>query len=1237
MMSLDLGTRNISLTSWIPRTARAVILPCLTLALVICLAISANAQTLVSGEVTGTVTDTQGAAVANATVVLQNQASGATLKVTTNAEGKFTAPLLKPGVYILTATGQGLTTNKTSVEVPVGAIATADLKMKPAGAAATVEVSAATVPIIDLTTPALVTTFDEQQFQELPAPGGDISTIAYTAPGVVVNAGGAYGNFSADGLPGISNLFVLNGADYNDPFLSLNNSGSSNLTLGQAEVQESSVIVNSYSSQYGRAAGATVSYITKSGGNNFHGLVNYYWNGDMLNANDWFRNLNGANRERSVSNQWAVQGGGPIIKDKLFFFTDYEGLHYVLPVSGVSVFPSAALQTFVLNNIPSQSTSLYTQTFNLYKNAPFYNAALSKPTTNAPIVGGNPAPQTTLQDGNEDLGCGLYGFSGAHTGLAPHQYFGSVPSTDPSGSAIACTNAVQASASNLNQEFLWTWRADWHISDKHSLFGRSKMDHGTQPTFTDFTAPIFNTVSKQPEYEGQLNDTYLINDHMTNQFVFSALWYTAYFGPSNLTSTLAAYPTFLAMFDAGPSESGFGTLGMPNAFPQGRNVTGYQFEDDLSRVKGNNTFKVGVNLRRDLISLYDAQANVDGGLAVMDLPDFSVATFPADGISSYSESFTGESDVHIATYNLGVYAQDDFSVSKKLKVSAGLRVDRTGNPSCKEGCFAEYTNNITPQLPSFNPSSGYIFNPGSYSSLAGGGPITQGNNHVFPAVDVMNFQPRGGVVYDVFGNGKTVVSAGAGLFTDLYPSVILDNFIQNFPNKYNASVISGVYANHGVGNNFGQATAQNTAVQSGFKTGGNVYSIANVLSGQGAIFPAPSFGGIAPHQFHNASYIEWSAKIQQQITPSDAINIGYVGNKGYNELFFNADMNASSAYFNQSGNVGYDWTKSCLDSGLNYVYCYPGGVNFLPKLGADPNFSSMSAITNSGYSNYNGLQLQYKHRDRKGLTIDANYTWSHSMDLISNGGAGGSEPFNIGAISGAMTPYAPYTLNYSNADYDTRNSFSLDAVWDLPYKFQNPAAKVVLQGWTVSAKSYYKSGEPFSATDTGEEASLGPSVGGTPAAQLVTPYKVNCSYSPEKIVHNGCLNFNNYALDPVTLSTSQAYYLNGYTPTEDTNVPMNSLGNVRRNSYYGPHYADSDIMVEKHFSLMYHMKFALGATAFNAFNHPNFGQPSGSMNAGAGGFGYISNAISPPTSPYGSFQGAAVTGRLVQVFGKFSF
>ena len=197
---------------------------------------AAYAQSETTGALSGVVADVSGAVVPGATVIAIDTNTSARFTVTTNAEGHYVIGLLKPGVYKISATAASLKSDTIQVSVVTGGTIPADIKVTPTGNSTIVEVSSTNLPLVDTENVALATSFNEQQIQELPTPGGDITTIAFTAPGVVVNNGGSYGNFSSDGLPGISNLFVLNGFDNQDPFLNLNNSGSSNLTLGQGEL-----------------------------------------------------------------------------------------------------------------------------------------------------------------------------------------------------------------------------------------------------------------------------------------------------------------------------------------------------------------------------------------------------------------------------------------------------------------------------------------------------------------------------------------------------------------------------------------------------------------------------------------------------------------------------------------------------------------------------------------------------------------------------------------------------------------------------------------------------------------------------------------------------------------------------------------------------------------------------------------------------------------------------------------
>ncbi len=529
---------------------------------------AAYGQTATSGALSGSVTDGTGAVVPNATVVLVDTATDATQTEKTNGEGHYTFANLKPGTYKVSATAESLKSDTNQVTVLVGTTVPAEIRVTPTGNKEVVEVSSTAAPLVDTENIALATTFAEQQIQDLPTPGGDVTTVAFTAPGVIVNAGGGGigGNFSSNGLPGISNLFVLNGFDNQDPFLNLNNSGSSNLTLGQGELQEATVIQNAYNSQYGRAAGAEIQYTTKSGGNSFHGEADYNYNGSLLNANGWFNKneeLAGGQANiapHAVSNEWAANAGGPIIKDKLFFFSDYEGLHYVLPSSsGFVTFPTPQLATYIENNVPASVTGLYTLAMNDYTKSPAYKAAI-------PVANGNSAGN---QDPNDLEGCGdlagapapgggFFGALPADSDSSTTEFQRGVPRTGlrrahplASGNIVPCMLVGTAAVNNVNKEWLFTGRADWHMSDKNSIYGRYKMDRGSQPTWTSVIDPLFSALSIQPEYEGQFNDSYVISPTMTNVLVAASNWYSAYFGPPSVSASLAEMPQDFGVADFG--------------------------------------------------------------------------------------------------------------------------------------------------------------------------------------------------------------------------------------------------------------------------------------------------------------------------------------------------------------------------------------------------------------------------------------------------------------------------------------------------------------------------------------------------------------------------------------------------------------------------------------------------------------------------------------------------------------
>ena len=306
----------------------------------------AFAQSLTSGDISGHVTDPTGAAIPGAKVVLKNLDTGATYTSTTNAEGSYHSALLQPGTYSITVKGSGFETTTTTAHVAGGAIANGDVKMTLGKSSQTVTVTEAE-PLLNTENADITTTFNTEQVQRLPNPGNDLTFVAQTAPGSVMNtttnsngASFGYGNFSSFGLPATSNTFTVNGMYENDPFLNLNNSGATNLLLGNNMIASVTVVSNAYGAQYGGLGGAQVNEITKSGTNRFHGNAAYWWNGRVMNANGYFNNQTDTPRPFDNVNQYAASVGGPIFKNKTFFFGDFEGLRVLIPVTNVVTAPA---------------------------------------------------------------------------------------------------------------------------------------------------------------------------------------------------------------------------------------------------------------------------------------------------------------------------------------------------------------------------------------------------------------------------------------------------------------------------------------------------------------------------------------------------------------------------------------------------------------------------------------------------------------------------------------------------------------------------------------------------------------------------------------------------------------------------------------------------------------------------------------------------------------------------------
>ena len=530
-------------------------------------------QSIATGEITGIALDSSEAVVIGATVLLKSVDTGESREVQSNAFGAYRFTFVKPGSYQISGTSRGLKSNIGNLVANVGHVQVVDLHLKVQESREFFVVSDE-APLINVDNANIANTLSERQLDLLPLPGGDMVSVAYSTPGVVLNNRYGTGNFVVQGVGATSNLFTVNGIEDMDTYTNLNNSGTTGLLLGANEVQEASIIQNAYEGGYGRQAGAQVNYVTKSGTNSYHGNLAYNYNGAVLNANDFFSNATHTPRPNLISNQYAAAIGGPVVKDKLFFFFDTEGLRYSVPrpVSVVAV-PTMALENYTLGKIQASQVPLYQNMFRLFDNAPGHDQAV-------PISTGT----GLLQDNSGKLGCGT--LNGTPTGT------GGIFGVD-----VPCAQAWTANIHPSTSEWMLSSRVDYNVNASQRMFFRFKTDHGFLPANTSAINSVFNAVSVQPDYEGQVGHTFVITPHLVNNFIGAVTYNDYVFKVADLDSALKAMPFRVNFSNGGANGGGIAALGSPAVYPQGRRAGQFQISDNVALEAGRHSLKAGVNYR----------------------------------------------------------------------------------------------------------------------------------------------------------------------------------------------------------------------------------------------------------------------------------------------------------------------------------------------------------------------------------------------------------------------------------------------------------------------------------------------------------------------------------------------------------------------------------------------------------------------------------------------------------------
>ena len=679
-----------------------------------------------TSAIEGVVADPSGAALPAASVTLTSAETGWKREAITDDAGRFSFPQLKPGAYILKVETAGFAPRSSGpVLAALGQKQTVKFTLQLAVASGEITVNGEP-PLINPDNPNTSTTLNAQRLQDLPNPGGDLTYPLQFAAGALINTAGSgndfvggtngYGNVQFNGLPSLSNGYIVDGLETNDPLTNLNSGLSTNLVLGLNSISEVTVNTLSYTVDQGRYGASQVNYVTKAGTNRFHGNLYELWNGSRLNAADFFTNSTPGNRKpRSSVNHFGGSLGGPVIRDRLFFFFDSEWVRLALPIVSPVTAPTPAFQQYVLRQLPlggsPELVPFYRNMFSLYGS-----------TAGTPLA---------------VLGCPLSSNGSAVAGPLP----------DGDG----CANRQTVSHSSDDHEQVQTVRMDYNFNEANTTWYRFQYDGGLQAAYTDPINPLFNALSPQPLYSFASGYTHVFSPSLVNYFNPAFSWYESLFGPADFQKTLAAFPIVL---QGSGAAAPFTTLGgLDNTWVQGRRASRFFLNDNLAWTHGAHELRFGTNTR--ILRLND----YNFGEGAVPLVNYTTLQQFISGVASTaSKTFPLADSQPFRFLNLDLYAQDTWKLTPALTWTFGIRASDNSNP--------------------LNPHSAVARLAGSFAAIPHdvdqplNASIRTGLGTIFAATPAAILQPRTALAWQAAS--KTVVRAGFGLFSDLLPGSVVD-------------------------------------------------------------------------------------------------------------------------------------------------------------------------------------------------------------------------------------------------------------------------------------------------------------------------------------------------------------------------------------------------------------------------------------------------------------------------------
>ena len=972
------------------------------------------AQGETTSAIVGQVSDSTNAAIPGAAVTITNSETGLQRSAKSDDEGRFNFPQLKPGTYTVKVRAEGFAPQQDdNVFSGLGQKQTVNFTLKVVQSNQTVKVSGQ-APLINPENPNTSTNLNAPALENLPNPGGDLTYPLQFAAGALVNTAGSgndfvggtngYGNVEFNGLPALSNGYIVDGLETNDPLTNLNSGLSTNLVLGLNSISEVTVNTLSYAVDQGRYGASQVNYVTKSGSNEFHGNLYELWNGSTFNAADYFTNATpGNHKPRSTVNHFGGSVGGAILHDKLFFFLDSEWVRIALPIVTPTTVPTSAFQDYVLQQLPLGGTDSVTGSTYLPapQLVPFYQKMFS-------LYGNTSGTPLAV------LGC-------------PFDVGGGSPAIVNDGNG--CANRQSVSHSSDDHEQVQTVRIDYNINEKNTTWYRFQTDNGLQAAYTDPINPLFNALSPQPLYSFAAGYTHVFSQNLVNYFNPAFSWYGSLFGPKDFQKTLAAFPIVL---QGSGANAPFTTVGgLDNTWVQGRRASRFFINDNLEWSYGAHELRFGTNTRILRLNDYDFGEGSVPTATYTTLPQYIYGV-----ASTATKTFPTSPNEPFNFLNLDLYAQDTWKISRTLTWTFGIRDTLNSNPlnphdqiARLRGSFASVPHDVNQPL---------------------NAAVQTGLGNIFSSTPLATLQPRTAIAWQF--ESKSVLRAGFGVFSDILPGSIADVVGVNPP--YVKTFQAGLLGTVGKAGTAGcdavlgctaiapgvpssaidATVAANQTFSSGFSEG--QLSCASTQSNPATCLPPVAISAVPDGKLHAPYFLEWSLGLEHELGSTGSIHAQYVGTRAVNQ-----------PYLTQVN--GY---QTVCDG------CF---APFPYARSTDPRFGAVTQFSTGASSHYNGLQMSAMKRTGHGLMGQINYTFSRCMDTVSNGG------FLQFSAGGILSPLpGDLARDYGPCDYDIRHNLNAQYVYQLPVKIKSPLLGDLLNGWQVSGTVFWHSGIPFSVLST---------------------------------------------------------------------------------------------------------------------------------------------------------------------------